>query len=34
VRAERLPPVLRNEPPNERVVRFVDGEWRRGAVQP
>jgi NADP-dependent aldehyde dehydrogenase len=32
VRPERLPEVLRNEPPNDRVVRFVDGEWRKGAV--
>ena len=32
VRPERLPEILRDQPPNDRVVRFVDGEWRRGPV--
>jgi NADP-dependent aldehyde dehydrogenase len=32
VRPSRLPPVLRDEPPNDRVFRLVDGEWRRGPV--
>ena len=30
VRPSRLPAVLRDEPPNDRVWRLVDGEWRRG----
>jgi NADP-dependent aldehyde dehydrogenase len=30
VRPARLPPVLRDEPPHDRIFRFVDGEWRRG----
>jgi NADP-dependent aldehyde dehydrogenase len=30
VRPGRLPPVLRDEPPHDRVWRSVDGEWRRG----
>ena len=30
VRAARLPAVLRDAPPHDRVSRFVDGEWRRG----
>jgi hypothetical protein len=33
VRPDRLPPVLRDEPPNDRVARLVDGEWRRGPVR-
>lgn len=32
VRPARLPAVLRDEPPNDRVFRLVDGEWRRGPV--
>jgi len=32
VRPARLPALLRDEPPNERVFRLVDGEWRRGRV--
>ena len=30
VRPSRLPAVLRDEPPNDRVWRLVDAEWRRG----
>jgi NADP-dependent aldehyde dehydrogenase len=30
VRPARLPPALRDEPPHDRIFRFVDGEWRRG----
>jgi 2,5-dioxopentanoate dehydrogenase len=30
VRQARLPALLRDEPPHDRVFRFVDGEWRRG----
>ena len=30
VRPGRLPAVLRDEPPHDRVWRLVDGEWRRG----
>jgi hypothetical protein len=30
VRAPRLPALLRDQPPNDRVFRLVDGEWRRG----
>ena len=33
VRPDRLPPVLRDEPPHDRVARLVDGEWRRGPVR-
>jgi NADP-dependent aldehyde dehydrogenase len=33
VRAGRLPAVLRDEPPHDRVWRLVDGEWRRGRAQ-
>jgi NADP-dependent aldehyde dehydrogenase len=33
VRASRLPAVLRDEPPHDRVWRLVDGGWRRGRVQ-
>jgi hypothetical protein len=32
VRPGRLPAVLRDEPPHDRVFRLVDGEWRRGPV--
>jgi NADP-dependent aldehyde dehydrogenase len=32
VRPERLPAVLRDDPPHDRVFRLVDGEWRRGPV--
>ena len=32
VRASRLPALLRDEPPNDRVFRLVDGEWRRGTA--
>ncbi len=32
VRPGRLPAVLRDEPPHDRVFRLVDGEWRRGRV--
>jgi NADP-dependent aldehyde dehydrogenase len=32
VRPDRLPPVLRDAPPHDRVWRLVDGEWRRGPV--
>lgn len=32
VRPNRLPPVLRDTPPHDRVWRLVDGEWRRGPV--
>ena len=32
VRPGRLPAVLRDEPPHDRVWRLVDGEWRRGRV--
>jgi alpha-ketoglutaric semialdehyde dehydrogenase len=30
VRPDRLPPVLRDVPPHDRVWRLIDGEWRRG----
>jgi NADP-dependent aldehyde dehydrogenase len=30
VRPGRLPAVLRDEPPHDRVWRLIDGEWRRG----
>jgi NADP-dependent aldehyde dehydrogenase len=30
VRPARLPAVLRDEPPHDRVYRLVDGEWHRG----
>jgi NADP-dependent aldehyde dehydrogenase len=30
VRAGRLPAVLRDDPPHNRVFRLIDGEWRRG----
>jgi NADP-dependent aldehyde dehydrogenase len=30
VRPDRLPAVLRDEPPHDRVFRLIDGEWRRG----
>ena len=29
---KRLPPVLRDAPPHDRVWRLVDGEWRRGPL--
>jgi NADP-dependent aldehyde dehydrogenase len=32
VRPGRLPAVLRDQPPHDRVFRLVDGEWRRGPV--
>jgi NADP-dependent aldehyde dehydrogenase len=32
VRPGRLPAVLRDRPPHDRVWRLVDGEWRRGPV--
>jgi NADP-dependent aldehyde dehydrogenase len=32
VRPARLPAVLRDAPPHDRVWRLVDGEWRRGPV--
>jgi 2,5-dioxopentanoate dehydrogenase len=32
VRPGRLPAVLRDDPPHDRVFRLVDGEWRRGPV--
>ncbi len=32
VRPGRLPAVLRDVPPHDRVFRLVDGEWRRGPV--
>jgi NADP-dependent aldehyde dehydrogenase len=32
VRPGRLPPVLRDAPPHDRVWRLVDGEWRRGPL--
>jgi alpha-ketoglutaric semialdehyde dehydrogenase len=32
VRHDRLPALLRDQPPNDRVFRLVDGEWRRGPV--
>ena len=32
VRPGRLPAVLRDEPPHDRVYRLVDGEWRRGPL--
>ena len=28
----RLPALLRDEPPNDKVFRLMDGEWRRGPV--
>jgi NADP-dependent aldehyde dehydrogenase len=33
VRPGRLPAVLRDEPPHDRVFRLVDGEWRRGPAR-
>jgi alpha-ketoglutaric semialdehyde dehydrogenase len=30
VRPLRLPALLRDQPPNDRVFRLIDGEWRRG----
>jgi len=33
VRPSRLPALLRDEPPNDRVFRLVDGEWRRGKAR-
>jgi NADP-dependent aldehyde dehydrogenase len=33
VRPARLPDVLRDEPPHDRVWRLVDGEWRRGPAR-
>jgi NADP-dependent aldehyde dehydrogenase len=33
VRPGRLPALLRDEPPHERVFRMIDGEWRRGSVR-
>ena len=33
VRSGRLPAVLRDEPPHDRLWRLVDGEWRRGPVR-
>jgi NADP-dependent aldehyde dehydrogenase len=32
VRPQRLPALLRDTPPHDRVWRLVDGEWRRGRV--
>jgi alpha-ketoglutaric semialdehyde dehydrogenase len=32
VRPSRLPALLRDQPPNDKVFRLVDGEWRRGPV--
>jgi len=32
VRPSRLPALLRDQPPNDRVCRLIDGEWRRGPV--
>jgi len=32
VRPGRLPALLRDTPPNDRVFRLIDGEWRRGPV--
>jgi NADP-dependent aldehyde dehydrogenase len=32
VRPSRLPALLRDQPPNDKLVRSIDGEWRRGAV--
>ena len=32
VRPSRLPALLRDQPPNDRVFRLIDGEWRRGPV--
>jgi NADP-dependent aldehyde dehydrogenase len=32
VRPSRLPALLRDQPPNDRVFRLIDGEWRRGAL--
>jgi alpha-ketoglutaric semialdehyde dehydrogenase len=34
VRHVRLPALLRDQPPNDRVFRLIDGEWRRGPVSP
>jgi NADP-dependent aldehyde dehydrogenase len=33
VRPDRLPAVLRDEPPHDRVFRLVDCEWRRGPAR-
>ena len=30
VRPSRLPALLRDQPPNDKVFRLIDGEWRRG----
>jgi alpha-ketoglutaric semialdehyde dehydrogenase len=32
VRPSRLPALLRDQPPNDKVFRWIDGEWRRGPV--
>jgi NADP-dependent aldehyde dehydrogenase len=32
VRPSRLPALLRDQAPNEKVFRLIDGEWRRGPV--
>ena len=32
VRPSRLPALLRDQPPNDKVFRLIDGEWRRGPV--
>ena len=32
VRPSRLPALLRDQPPNDKVFRSIDGEWRRGPV--
>jgi len=32
VRPSRLPALLRDHPPNDRVFRLIDGAWRRGPV--
>ena len=32
VRPSRLPVLLRDQPPNDKAFRLIDGEWRRGPV--